>query len=97
MENNKFMTFIAMLLLCSLVLAADITVPPGLLNTVNSAVVSAVAGDVVIMQPGIYTGCITTVLLNKNITLIGTGAVIDCEATKNAAITTSFGCDGSRT
>lgn len=58
--------------------ASEIYVDPGELEIVNTAVAQASDGDVIIMNPGVYFNCTVPIVINKNVTIRGIGATIDC-------------------
>lgn len=80
--------------------AAVIYVQSGNVAAVTSAINSGDThiGDTVVMNPGVYTGCINYgIRLNKRIILNGTGAVVDCGDNGNiyfSGVSTYPGSDG---
>lgn len=83
--------------ICISTTAKEVPVDAGPLSTVSDALDSCSDGDAIILQAGTYTNCTMPLIINKNVTIRGVGAVIDCAHDGGgAAIATAAGCDGAR-
>lgn len=93
--NHSTYIVVLLIICCSHVTAVDVYVNPGSLSDVNNAVSQSNAGDVIILNPGTYNMCSTSITINKNVTVRGIGAIVQC-AGVGVVIVTASGCNGAR-
>lgn len=75
---------------------AVITVVPGPLSNVRSAVLSSQTGDIINLSSGLYHTCSASIMIDRAITITSNGmAVIDCNGTDTTVFKTATGCDGA--
>lgn len=83
------------MMMISVVVCVQIDLPPGSISTINYAISTAHAGDIIQLLPGVFHTCDVSLNITKRLILRGDDATIDCGGGDYTAILTHNGCNGA--